>query len=322
MVLATGARERPRAARLIPGTRPAGVFTTGQLQQWVHRQHLAVGRRALIVGAEHVSYSAVLTLRDAGVHPVALVTDLPASQTYRAFDILTRAGLRVPVWTHTSVAGIYGKERVERVLLRGPGGDERTVAVDTVVFTGDFVADNELARQAGLAIDPGTGGPACDADGRTTAEGVFAAGNVVHPAETADVAARRAHKVGQAAARWLRGGGEAAAPDAARCACRSPAVGGPEPDRRGPGQRRADADRSRTFLTALASRSPRRSARGLLPPAAHDPQPFATIPSEWQRRLRSGEDVWISVSSTEVDGLKQLTSGPGSSPSGRRTRPR
>ena len=125
VVLATGARERPRAARLIPGTRPAGVFTTGQLQQWVHREHLPVGTRALVVGAEHVSYSAVLTLREAGVHPVALVTDLPATQTYRPFDAVTRAGLRVPVWTQTSVAGIYGKERVDRVLLRGPGGHER-----------------------------------------------------------------------------------------------------------------------------------------------------------------------------------------------------
>ena len=59
IVLATGARERPRAARLIPGTRPSGIFTTGQLQQWVHREHLPVGRRAVVVGAEHISYSAV-----------------------------------------------------------------------------------------------------------------------------------------------------------------------------------------------------------------------------------------------------------------------
>jgi len=32
VVLATGARERPRPARLVPGDRPDGVFTTGQLQ--------------------------------------------------------------------------------------------------------------------------------------------------------------------------------------------------------------------------------------------------------------------------------------------------
>ncbi len=168
IVLATGARERPRAARLVPGTRPSGIFTTGQLQQWVYRERLPVGRRALVVGAEHVSYSAVMTLRHAGVHPVALVTGLPRPQTYRLFDLLGRFGLRVPVWTETSVAGVFGRDRVESVLVRGPDGVERSVAVDTVVFTGDFIPDSELARLAGLAIDPGTRGPACTAEGVTT----------------------------------------------------------------------------------------------------------------------------------------------------------
>ena len=65
----------------------------------MHRQHLPLGGRALIVGAEHVSYSAVLTLREAGVRPVALVTDLPHTQTFRSFDLVTRVGLHVPVWT-------------------------------------------------------------------------------------------------------------------------------------------------------------------------------------------------------------------------------
>jgi flavin-dependent dehydrogenase len=35
VVLATGCRERPRPARLVPGTRPQGVMTTGMLQQLV-----------------------------------------------------------------------------------------------------------------------------------------------------------------------------------------------------------------------------------------------------------------------------------------------
>jgi thioredoxin reductase len=299
VVLATGARERPRAARLIPGTRPAGIFTTGQLQQWVHGQHLPVGTRALVVGAEHVSYSAVLTLREAGVHPVALVTDLPATQTYRAFDVVTRAGLRVPVWTGTSVAGISGKERVEGVLLRGADGTERPVAVDTVVFSGDFVPDNELARQAGLAIDPGTRGPACDAGGRTRAGGIFAAGNVVHPAETADIAARRAAVVGRTAARWLRDGAGAVAPGKTRLRVADPLLwvvpnlSGPEPLVGEP-----MLIRSRTFLdhpTVELTQGGRRVAshriRRMIPNRSH------AIPSGWQRHLSSAEDVWISVAS-------------------------
>jgi hypothetical protein len=41
----------------------------------------------------------------------------------------------------------------------------------------------------GLAMDPGTRGPAVDAALRTSRPGVFAAGNLLHGAETADIAA-------------------------------------------------------------------------------------------------------------------------------------
>ena len=82
IVLATGCRERPRAARLVPGSRPGGVFTTGSLQQYVHSRGLPVGTRAVIVGAEHVSFSAVMTLRRADVRVVAMVDEQPRHQTY------------------------------------------------------------------------------------------------------------------------------------------------------------------------------------------------------------------------------------------------
>src|SRR5205823_2521647 len=62
IILATGARERPRPARLIPGDRPAGIYTTGQLQNLVHLHHRTPGTRAVIVGAELVSWSAAMTL--------------------------------------------------------------------------------------------------------------------------------------------------------------------------------------------------------------------------------------------------------------------
>ena len=300
IVLATGARERPRAARLVPGTRPSGIFTTGQLQQWVHRAHLPVGRRALIVGAEHVSYSAVMTLRKSGVQPVALVTQLPHSQSYRVFDLVTRRVLKVPVWTQTSVAGVYGRDRVERVLLRRPGGEEREVAVDTVVFTGDFIPDNELARLAGLSIDPGTRGPACAADGLTSTPGIFAAGNVVHPAETADVAARRAQSVGRAAAAWLRHGGDRTTPGATERVRVVDPLHWVVPNRADPAHegRQSVLIRSRAFLDhprVVVTQGGRVLAsyrlRHMVPNRSHH------IPSDWWGRVQPGDDVLISVSS-------------------------
>lgn len=156
------------------------------------------------MGAEHVSYSAVLTLREAGVRTIAMVTDLARTQTVPAFGLATRWGLRVPVLTNTTVVALLGHDRLSAVRLRAADGSERELAVDTVVFTGDWIPDHELARLAGLGLDPGTRGPLVDGSGRTSADGVFAVGNLVHPVETADVAATRATGVAASALSWLR----------------------------------------------------------------------------------------------------------------------
>jgi hypothetical protein len=58
-----------------------------------------------------------------------------------------------------------------------------------VVFTGDWIPDHEIARLGGIELDRGTRGPAVDLSLRTSRPGVFAAGNLLHGAELADVAA-------------------------------------------------------------------------------------------------------------------------------------
>lgn len=199
VVLATGVRERPRSARLVPGDRPAGVLTTGALQQFTSMHHQRVGGRAVVVGAEHVSFSAVLTLRHAGCEVAAMVTPLPRHQTYRALSLATAGRHRVPVRTGVDVAEVVGRGRVEGVVLT----DGSHIACDTVVFTGDWVPDHELARLGGIAMLPGARSPVVDAAMHTDRPGVFAAGNLVHPAETADVCALDGRHVAQAVLDWL-----------------------------------------------------------------------------------------------------------------------
>lgn len=190
IILATGARERPRTARRIPGDRPAGVLTTGQLQNLVHVHHQAVGDRAVIVGSELVSWSAVLTLREAGCQTVLMTTEFDKPEAYRAFSVVGKVGLRVPISTRTQVVRVLGKERVRGVeLVRTDTGARRVVPCDVVVFTGNWIPDHELVRLGGGEIDPYHLGPVVDSAGRTTMPGVFAAGNLMHPVDTADVAA-------------------------------------------------------------------------------------------------------------------------------------
>ena len=190
VVLATGCRERPRAARLIPGSRPQGVFTTGALQNFVYLHYQKVGKRAVVVGADHVGFSAVMTLRHAGAEVAALVTDLPRHQSFFQYKLISADRYRVPVLTNMKVTRITGRRRVEAIELTNVvDGSAREIECDTVVFTGSWIPDYELAFYGGLAIDPALKGPRVNQRLQTSAKGVFAAGNVIHAAETADVAA-------------------------------------------------------------------------------------------------------------------------------------
>jgi NADPH-dependent 2,4-dienoyl-CoA reductase/sulfur reductase-like enzyme len=244
VVLATGARERPRAARLVPGDRPAGVLTTGELQQRVHLHHLDIGRRAIVVGAEHVSYSACLTLRDAGVRTLGMVTEWDRHQSSVVFATATAVGLRVPLWTGTRLTAIRGRGRVEAVELTDvASGRSRTIEADTVVFTGDWIPDHELARAAAVTVDPASRGPEVDQCGATSAAGFFAAGNLVHPAETAGIAALGGRRAGAAAAAWA-GGARAARGHVAVVA--APPLRWVSPARVTPGEPAADRVIART----------------------------------------------------------------------------
>ncbi len=204
VVLATGTRERPRSARLIPGDRPAGVLTTGALQQLVAAGRLGPRRRAVVVGAEHVSFSAVLTLAHAGATTVAMTTTESRHQSFAVLRAATAGRHRVPLLTRTAIGAIRGRERVERVdLVDVDTGTTRSVECDTVVFTGGWVPDHELARRGDIAIDSGTRAPRVDTGLRTTTPGVFAAGNLLHGAESAAVCAASGEWTARAVADWL-----------------------------------------------------------------------------------------------------------------------
>ncbi len=205
VLLATGCRERPRSARLVPGDRPAGVLTTGTLQQLAHLFHLPIGERAIVVGAEHVSFSAVHTLLTHGVAVAAMVTDQPASQSYTLLRALACGRHRLPLHVDTDVVAILGSERVRGVELEDRRSHARwSVPCDTVVFTGAWVPDYELARTSPVAMSGPH--PRVDQWLRTARPGLFAAGNLVHAAEPADVCALGGRQAARSIVQYLTHG--------------------------------------------------------------------------------------------------------------------
>lgn len=203
VLVATGTRETTRAGRLVGGTKPGGIMTTGALQGLVYGARLRPFRRPVILGTELVAFSAVLTCRHAGIRPVAMIEDAPRATARFPAELLPRA-LRIPLLLSTRLVDIEGHDRVEGVIVEDRRGRRRLEA-DGVVVTGRFRPEATLVRESHLVLDPATGGPEIDEYGRTSDPNIFAAGNILRPVETAGWCWEEGRRVGQAMAATLRG---------------------------------------------------------------------------------------------------------------------
>lgn len=208
LLLATGCFESHRAARQIPGSRPAGVYTTGTLQQMIQQRHWKPGSRALVVGSEAVSFSSVLTLRQAGISVAGMVEAESRIQTYALPARIMRAGFGFPIHCNTSVHDIIGDDRVEAVeLIKNGDGRRWRVACDTVVLTGKFRPVSSLFENTAIELDPNSKGPLVDTNWMTSVPNIFAAGNILRGADMHDLCALEGKLAGQSILKSLEADG-------------------------------------------------------------------------------------------------------------------
>jgi NADPH-dependent 2,4-dienoyl-CoA reductase/sulfur reductase-like enzyme len=204
VLLATGIRETPRGPRLISGTRPWGITTTGAFQEMAQAGQIPF-RRPVIIGSELVAFSALLTARHAGIRPVAMVESGPRIAARRPGDLLARHAFGVRVMTGTRLVEIHGLDRVESVALES-GGENQALECDGVIFTGQFRPEAFLAQAGGLPVDSGTGGPVIDNFFRCADPAYFAAGNLLRPVEHSGIAAAEGARAAAAILRALQNG--------------------------------------------------------------------------------------------------------------------
>jgi hypothetical protein len=162
------------------------------------------GRTLVVAGTEHVSFSVIATARHCGLRVAAMVEAGSRVMSFRAARWVASGLFGIPVHLRTSIAEVVGRDKVERVVLDGPGG-RRELPCDGVVFTGEFRPDAQLLPGSGIETDPRTGGPAIDQMMRTGLAGVFAAGNLLRPVESSGVAALEGARAGASAAAYVQG---------------------------------------------------------------------------------------------------------------------
>ncbi|WP_058909859.1 FAD-dependent oxidoreductase [Entomohabitans teleogrylli] len=202
VIIATGVRETPRHPRLVSGLRPQGILTAGALQQFIYLKKLLPGTRPVIVGSELVSFSALWTLRNAGIRALAMIDDNPRPVAWRFCTLFARL-LGVPVYLNAHLSRINGLERVESIEFSDPAGKVTQLACDSVIFTGRFTGEYTLIRGSHLACEPDSGRPVFDQHGCCSDPAYYAVGNMTHPADMGDQCYQEGLRVGAAAARSL-----------------------------------------------------------------------------------------------------------------------
>ena len=212
IVLAMGCREKTRASIMVPGTRPAGLYTAGSAQRLVNRQNIMVGKKVVILGSGDIGMIMArrMSLEGAQVVMVVELMDYLAGLTRNRVQCLDDFG--IPLKLAHTITRIEGNERVTGVYVAPVDATTKPIAdqeifvpCDTVLFSVGLMPENELTRKAGIAINPVTNGPVVNQYMQTSAPAVFACGNVVHVNDLVDNVSEESAKAGKYAAQYAMG---------------------------------------------------------------------------------------------------------------------
>ncbi len=211
VVLAMGCRERNRGNVRIPGSRPAGVFTAGLAQRLVNVEGYVPGKDIVIIGSGDIGLIMARRMSWIGckVHAVVEILPYPSGLTRNIVQCLHDFG--IPLYLSHLTTEIFGADRVEGVevapIENGALVMEKAFKIpcDTVLLSVGLVPENELSRNAGVAINPMTNGAWTDSTLMTGVPGIFACGNVLHVHDLVDYVVEEARRAGRFAALWLDG---------------------------------------------------------------------------------------------------------------------
>ena len=215
IILAMGCRERARGALNIPGYRPAGIYSAGTAQRLMNIEGYSVGKEVVILGSGDIGLIMArrMTLEGAKVKVVAELMPYSGGLKRNIVQCLDDYG--IPLKLSHTVVNIEGKERVTGITLAEVGPDRKPIpgteehyACDTLLLSVGLLPENELSKGIGVSMSRITSGPEVNDQLETSAEGVFACGNVLHVHDLVYYVSEEATLAGTNAAEYVRAGKE------------------------------------------------------------------------------------------------------------------
>lgn len=212
IVLCMGCRERTRGAIAIPGDRSSGVLTAGTAQKYVNIEGWMPGKRVVILGSGDIGLIMARRLTLEGAKVLACVEVAPFSTGLRGNIVQCLEDFGIPLYLSHTVTDVIGRKRVEKVVIskvdekrRPIAGTEFEIECDTLMLSVGLIPENVITQNADIEIDACTNGATVYENMETSADGVFASGNVLHVHSLVDFVTLESFKAGKAAAEYALG---------------------------------------------------------------------------------------------------------------------
>ena len=212
LVLAMGCRERTRANLMIPGSRPAGIYTAGTAQKLINIFGNKVGKEVVILGSGDIGMIMARRLSLNGAKVKAVVEIMPYLAGLTRNKVQCLDDFDIPLLLSHTVVDITGVDRVESVTI-APVNEKRqpimeqaqTIPCDTLLLSVGLIPENELTRTAEVSLSGITKGAVVNQYKQTDKPHIFACGNVLHVNDLVDHVSHESEDAGKFAALYAAG---------------------------------------------------------------------------------------------------------------------
>jgi len=202
VILTTGCRERTRGALGIPGDRPVGVFTAGVAQAYINLYNRMPAKEVVILGSGDIGLIMARRLTLEGAHVQAIFEIQPYPNGLPRNIQQCANDYHIPLYLNHTVTQIHGRNRLTGVTVSQVDKDRQPIAgtdkfypCDTLILSVGLIPENELSREAGVALDPRTNGPVVNEFYQTSLDGVFVSGNVLQVHDLVDYVSLEAERM-------------------------------------------------------------------------------------------------------------------------------
>lgn len=211
IVFATGCREKTRGMLMIPGTRPAGIFTAGLAQRLVNIENVMPGKRVVILGSGDIGLIMARRLCLEGAEVAAVIEIMKDSGGLSRNIRQCLLDFDIPLYTGHTVSKIIGRERVQAVEICEVDDNlsvkketAQIIDCDTLILSVGLIPENEILSAAGAELCDGTENVKTDSYLQTSLDGVFLCGNSRYVHDLVDRVSAEGYAAGQNAALFIK----------------------------------------------------------------------------------------------------------------------